>query len=137
MTEIAHHSFPLAAPTTSPQIYRLGRIAATIPVQDMSRAQDFYIQLLGFEKSFENGSPVGFSILSKGPTELHLTLQPNHQPAKFNVAHMMVENIESLYEHFLKNDVRIIKSIQDKEFGLRAFVFEDPEGNRIDIGQNI
>ncbi len=31
--------------------------------------------------------------------------------------------------------VRIIKSLQNKDYGLRAFVFEDPDGNRIDVGQ--
>jgi len=30
---------------------------------------------------------------------------------------------------------KIIKGIQDKDYGLRAFVFADPDGNRIDVGQ--
>lgn len=125
MTEIARQSC------------HLGRIAATIPVQDMIRAQTFYVELLGFEKSFQNGSPIGFTILTKGPAELHLTLQPNHTFAKFNIAHMMVGNIEYLYERLQQNKVRIIKSIQDKDYGLRSFVFEDPEGNRIDVAQKL
>ena len=29
----------------------------------------------------------------------------------------------------------ITKGIRDHDFGLRAFVFEDPDGNRIDVGQ--
>jgi len=33
--------------------------------------------------------------------------------------------------------LRIIKSLQDKDYGLRAFVFQDPDGNRIDVGQPI
>jgi hypothetical protein len=33
--------------------------------------------------------------------------------------------------------LRIIKTIQDKDYGLRAFVFEDPDGNRIDVRQPI
>jgi len=33
--------------------------------------------------------------------------------------------------------LRIIKTLQNKDYGLRAFVFEDPEGNRIDVGQPI
>jgi hypothetical protein len=33
--------------------------------------------------------------------------------------------------------LRIIKTIQNKDYGLRAFVFEDPDGNRIDVGQPI
>ena len=28
-----------------------------------------------------------------------------------------------------------IKGLRDKDYGLRAFVFEDPDGNRIDVGE--
>jgi catechol 2,3-dioxygenase-like lactoylglutathione lyase family enzyme len=31
--------------------------------------------------------------------------------------------------------VRIIKSLRDKDYGQRAFVFADPDGNRIDVGE--
>lgn len=34
-------------------------------------------------------------------------------------------------------ELRIIKGPQDKNYGLRAFVFEDLDGNRIDVGQPI
>jgi catechol 2,3-dioxygenase-like lactoylglutathione lyase family enzyme len=30
-----------------------------------------------------------------------------------------------------------MKSLQDKDHGQRAFVFADPDGNRIDVGQHI
>jgi catechol 2,3-dioxygenase-like lactoylglutathione lyase family enzyme len=116
---------------------RFGRIAAMLPVKDIERACDFYTKVLGFTKVFENGSPVGFMILKKDQAELHLTLQPNHKPAPFNVAHMMVDDVDALHAICQQHGLRIIKSIQDKDYGLRAFVFEDPDGNRIDVGQPI
>ena len=57
-------------------------------------------------------------ILKRDQDELHLTLQPNH-PAAACVQH----------------GTRIIKRLKDQDYGLRAFVFEDPDGNRIDVGQ--
>ncbi|MBA8841851.1 glyoxalase superfamily protein [Ochrobactrum sp. RH2CCR150] len=116
---------------------RFGRIAATLPVRDMNKAHDFYTQVLGFEKIFENGNPVGFMILKRDQGELHLTLQPGHKAANFNVAHLIVDNIDALHAVCLRHGARIIKSLQDKDFGLRAFVFADPDGNRIDVGQAI
>ena len=116
---------------------RFGRIAAMLPVKDIARACDFYTKVLGFTKVFENGSPVGFMILKKDQAELHLTLQPNHQAAPFNVAHMMVDDADALHAICQQHGLRIIKRIQDKDYGLRAFVFEDPDGNRIDVGQPI
>ncbi len=116
---------------------RFGRIAAMLPVKDIERACDFYTKVLGFTKVFENGTPVGFMILKKDQAELHLTLQPNHKAAPFNVAHLMVDDADALHAICQQHGLRIIKRIQDKDYGLRAFVFEDPDGNRIDVGQPI
>jgi catechol 2,3-dioxygenase-like lactoylglutathione lyase family enzyme len=116
---------------------RFGRIAAMLPVKDIERACDFYTKALGFTKVFENGSPVGFTILKKDQAELHLTLQPNHKAAPFNLAHMMVDDVDALHAICQQQGLRIIKSLQNKDYGLRAFVFEDPDGNRIDVGQPI
>ncbi|MCA1865016.1 VOC family protein [Agrobacterium genomosp. 3] len=116
---------------------RFGRIAAMLPVRNIEKAHDFYVGVLGFTKTFENGNPVGFMILKQGSAELHLTLQPTHKAAPFNVAHMMVSDVDALHAICKSHGLRIIKGLQDKDYGLRAFVFEDPDGNRIDVGQVI
>lgn len=121
--------------TDSASSFRFGRIAAMLPVADMARACDFYIGALGFRKTFENGDPVGFMILKRDAAELHLTLQPGHKAAPFNVAHMMVADIEAVHAVIRGRGLRIVKGLRDKDYGLRAFVFEDPEGNRIDVGE--
>ena len=106
-----------------------------LPVVDMARACDFYIGAFGFRKTFENGNPVGFMILKRDAAELHLTLQPGHKAADFNVAHMMVEDIDAVHAMIRARGLRIVKGLRDKDYGLRAFVFEDPDGNRIDVGE--
>ena len=125
MSDMPHHGI------------RFGRIAAMLPVKDINKAHDFYVDVLGFRKTFQNGNPVGFMILEQGQAELHLTLQPRHKAASFNVAHMMVDNVDALHTICQRHGLRIIKGLQDKDYGLRAFVFEDPDGNRIDVGQPI
>ncbi|RXT43679.1 bleomycin resistance family protein [Bosea sp. Tri-44] len=114
-----------------------GRVAAMFPVSDMDRAYAFYVGVLGFTKTFENGQPVGFMILKKGRAEIHLTLQKDHEAAPFNIAHMMVENADAFHELCRGHGLRIVKGLRDQDYGLRAFVFEDPDGNRIDVGQPI
>ncbi|MCI5078467.1 glyoxalase superfamily protein [Oricola sp.] len=119
--------------TVSP--LRFGRMAPTLAVTDMQVARDFYIDVLGFEIRFENGDPVGFMIVKRDAAELHLTLQRAFKPASFNVAHLLVEGVDELHARIAAHGCRILKGIRDKEFGLRAFVFEDPFGNRIDVGE--
>jgi len=116
---------------------RFGRIAAMLPVRDMDRAHAFYTTVMGFRKTFQNGDPVGFMILKRDAAELHLTLQPGHKAAPFNVAHLMVDDADALHSICRDHGLRIIKGLRDQEYGLRAFVFEDPDGNRIDVGQPI
>jgi len=112
-----------------------GRIAVIIPVKDIERAHDFYHEIFGFEKTFENGQPVGFMILKSQQAELHLSLQKDYKAPNFNIAHMLVDNVDALHAICKENNIRIIKGLQDKDYGLRAFVFEDRDGNRIDVGQ--
>jgi len=114
---------------------RFGRIAATLPVRDIAASYQFYSSVFGFEKIFENGQPTGFMILRRDDAELHLTLQKDHKAAKFNVAHMLVSDADEVHQSCLRHGLRIIKRIEDKDYGLRAFVFADLDGNRIDVGE--
>jgi hypothetical protein len=59
------------------------------------------------------------------------------QAADFNVAHLMVDNVDTLHGVCQRAGLRIIKNLKNKDYGLRAFVFEGPDGNRIDVDQSI
>lgn len=116
---------------------RLGRAAPTISVSDIDRALRFYTGVLGFTKVFENGSPVGFVILEKDDAELHLSSFRSHKATVQNVAHLMVQDAHALHAHLEQHQVTIVKAVRDADFGLRCFVFADPDGNRIDVGQDL
>ncbi|MBO0831083.1 MAG: VOC family protein [Actinobacteria bacterium] len=113
----------------------LGRIASTISVTNMSRALGLYRDLLGMRVVFTNGDPIGFLILKRDAAELHLTLAKQHRAGTQNVAHLMVNDASGLYDHLVAHGVKIIKGLRDADYGLRGFVFADPDGNRIDVGQ--
>ena len=114
-----------------------GRAAPGICVRNIQAAHDFYARVLGFQKIFENGDPVGFMILQKDRAEIHLSQKPDHKASTVNVMHMMVSDVSSLYAVCEAEGVRIIKRLADKDYGQRAFVFADPDGNRIDIGERL
>jgi catechol 2,3-dioxygenase-like lactoylglutathione lyase family enzyme len=114
---------------------RFGRMAPGIVVRDIERSLAFYRDVLGFTKTFQNGDPVGFMILKRDAAELHLNLQRDAVAGLHNVAHLMVDDVDALHARCQASGVRIIKGLRDKDFGLRAFVMADPDGNRIDVGQ--
>lgn len=115
--------------------FHLGRIAPTLAVRDIHAAYKLYRDVFGFQKAFENGAPVGFMILKKDAAELHLTRNPNHKAPPYNVAHLLVSDANAAYRSCQHHALRIIRRIEDKDYGLRAFVFADPDGNRIDVGE--
>ncbi len=49
----------------------------------------------------------------------------------------MVDDATALHDQLERHGVRIVKALRDADFGLRCFVFADPDGNRIDVGQNL
>jgi catechol 2,3-dioxygenase-like lactoylglutathione lyase family enzyme len=108
-----------------------------VQVTDLARARAFYCGVLGFEVVFSNGDPVGFQILEKDAAELHLDLVPGHKATGRNVAHLMVDDAAVLYEHLEAHGVRIVKGIRDADYRMRTFVMADPDGNRIDVGQDL
>lgn len=114
-----------------------GRVAPCIPVTDIQRSVDFYTRVLGMKKTFENGTPVGFVVLEKERAEIHLTLNKDHVASDRNLAHLIVSDASALYEHLQQTGTRIIKGLRDADYGLRQFVFSDPDGNRIDVGQEL
>ena len=114
-----------------------GRIAAAIPVSDIDRSLGFYAGILGMAVTFVNGDPVGFVILKRDAAELHLTLVKGHKGGSHNAAHLLVADAASLHDHLAANRVRIVKGLRDADYGLRGFVFADPDGNRIDVGQRL
>jgi catechol 2,3-dioxygenase-like lactoylglutathione lyase family enzyme len=121
--------------TSSTSNITFGRLAASAFTRDIQAAYAFYRDVLGFSKTFENGEPVGFMILEKDGAELHLSMVKDHKPSTTNIAHLMVDDVDALHDVLVAAGARIIKSLADKDYGLRAFVFADPDGNRIDVGQ--
>ncbi|UAL11919.1 VOC family protein [Caulobacter segnis] len=121
--------------TASISNIRFGRLAASAFTRDIQASCAFYRDVLGFEKTFQNGDPVGFMILEKDAAELHLSLVRDHKSSTTNIAHLLVDDVDALHDRLVAAGVRIIKSLADKDYGLRAFVFADLDGNRIDVGQ--
>ena len=124
--------------TTSEAIpFRRGRLAPCIAVTNIERSVSIYRRLLDLEKTFENGTPVGFVILKREDAELHLSLDREHRSSANNVAHLIVSDATALHQRCERMGVSVIKGLRDQGYGLRAFVIADPDGNRIDVGQPI
>ena len=52
-------------------------------------------------------------------------------------AHVLVENVNEVFEEFSAKGAVIISKTEDKPWGLREFSVRTPDGHRITFGQEI
>lgn len=109
---------------------------ATVPVQDQSRALDFYTKKLGL-KIFTD-QPMGDSRwielqVNGAETLLVLAKQQDHQPGPMPVAVFVADNVKATYEELKAKGVEFTQSPKKEPWGEHA-ILKDSEGNSILIG---
>ena len=110
-----------------------GRVAPSIPVADMERALRFYRDVLGFTVSFTNGNPVSFAVITQGGAQLHLGVQPGKAGSLH--AHIMVDDLDAVYERLLRSGTAVRQAPKVQAWGLRDIVIADPDGNTFEIAE--
>jgi uncharacterized glyoxalase superfamily protein PhnB len=51
------------------------------------------------------------------------------------VLHLIVSDVAAVAARCTAAGMRIVKVLRDQDYGQRAFVVADPDGNRLDIGE--
>lgn len=111
-----------------------------IAVQNLQSSAAFYRDSLGFEVH-EIGDP-GWRMLIRDECRIMAGDCPDSTPARelgdhSYFAYLTVDDIDDYYEMLQKNQVEIIKPINDEPWGLREFGIRTIDGHRIMIGQPI
>jgi catechol 2,3-dioxygenase-like lactoylglutathione lyase family enzyme len=110
-----------------------GRVAPAIPVVDLERALRFYRDALGFTVTFTKGDPVSFAVISQHGAQLHLGVQPAKAGSAH--AHIMVDDLDAVYERLLRAGAAVRQPPKVQEWGLRDIVVADPDGNTFEIAE--
>jgi predicted enzyme related to lactoylglutathione lyase len=112
---------------------RLMQIAPAFAVRDLDAMVEFYGNALGFEARYKSGV---YAVLSSDDVQLHLYPERDGFKAGQSSAYIFVQNVDAVYEKASKL-AKVVHPIADQEYGLRDFLMEDPEGNRIGIAQRL
>ena len=104
----------------------------TLTVKDLKRAADFYENVLGLEKKYEYEDYAGFDCCG---VEIGLkTWGGLEEPRKGEPCiNFLVENIDEAYESLREKGVRITKGPKETLWGSRILLFEDPDGNSLQL----
>jgi catechol 2,3-dioxygenase-like lactoylglutathione lyase family enzyme len=114
---------------------------AAVFVSDQDKALDFYTNVLGFERRFDNPTPDGPRFLTVGVPgqEFQLVLWPgtpgqgeplkSHTPGAYTID---TGDIRKAYETLSSRGVRFETQVLEFPWGYVA-VFQDPDGNRLQV----
>jgi len=104
----------------------------TLTVKDLKRAVDFYENILGLQKKYEFKDYAGFDC---GGVEIGLkTWGELEKPRKGEPCiNFLVENIDDAYRSLQQRGVKIIKGPKETPWGSRILLFEDPDGNTLQL----
>lgn len=112
--------------------FELGRLAPVVHVTDVDAAIDTYTAAFGFSVRFRQGA--AYAVLERGATQLHLA-HTRAARAPCNVAHQIVTDAQAAHDACRAAGLTIVEVLRDAPWGMRTFVAEDADGNRIDVGQ--
>ena len=111
--------------------------AVIFPVSDLNDSIEFYTGQLGFEKTFEWGDPMYYAVVKRGGVGIHLTKRSDGiRPSKYHRAlYVFVNNVDKAYKEFKDKGVKIVNDIEDRDYKMRDFDIEDPDGFIITFGK--
>lgn len=115
------------------------RTRHVLAVKDLAVEAAYYIDKLGFERDF---TAPGWEFLSFGDFKVMLGECSDEMSAEATgnhswYAHVIVENVDTVFEEFSERGAQILSPIENKPWGIREFSVVTPDGHRIGFGQMI
>lgn len=110
-----------------------------LAVKDLKTSAGYFVNQLGFDRDFV--AP-GWEFLSFGSFKVMLgecsdAMWAHETGDHSYFAHVLVENVDSVFEEIKTNGADLLSRPADKPWGLREFGVRTPDGHRITFGQLI
>mgnify|MGYP001462559381 FL=1 len=111
------------------------------PTIDIIKTANFYEQKMGFEAVHYLNSKEPHICLYRDTTEIILTKSngqeviPNRKLYGYGYdAYFITKNQEELQDEFINANIKIVRSLDDTDYGNKEFVVEDIDGRWIAFG---
>jgi catechol 2,3-dioxygenase-like lactoylglutathione lyase family enzyme len=113
---------------------KMNRLIPMLPVKSMPTSVEFY-QKLGFSIEQKNGD-WRWAMLRFGECRLMVDESINvHQTPRDSVLYLYPDDISEYHEHVRRNGLAV-PDLEVTFYGLTEFRIDDPDGNRLWIGQD-
>ncbi len=109
------------------------RVVPDVRSSDRARSEQFYIDILGFERCMDEGDMVMFCSPSHDWVQVTLNGDGVALPPGFFVDVATPEAVARLHDDATDRGYRIIEALDDKPWGIRRFSLLDPSGTRVTV----
>jgi catechol 2,3-dioxygenase-like lactoylglutathione lyase family enzyme len=116
--------------TPPPSPYRGAEAVAVLPAADLDRAEAWYGRL-GFTVL---GIWEGYRILRAGDFHLHLAGSDHEPGASTSAVYLYVDDVDAVHAAWAAAGVTILDGLHDREWAMREFAAQDPDGNLWRVG---
>ena len=112
--------------------------------EDPAATRDFYVDLLGFEISFNSDWFIDLEAPSNPGAELaiwqrdHELIPPSirHSPQGI-ILNIVVDDVDAVHAAAVERGLAILQELRNEEYGQRHFITRDPAGTLVDISTPI
>ena len=115
----------------------LSHASCVLPVSDMGKSIEFYVNKLGFEITFSWNTPIDYAIVKRESVEIHLTLKEGYKKGGFvhtNI-YVFVNDIQLLHEEYISKHVAFHRDLNIQEYGMTDFDVMDFDGHILTFGK--
>lgn len=102
---------------------------------DILQSLNYYTEILGFENKWAWGNPPSFGGVSKDSAEIFFCKNGQGNPGTW--LSLFIDNIDGFYETLKTRGAKILTAPENKEWGVREMLVEDPDGHKIRFGQSV
>lgn len=115
---------------------KMTRLIPMLPVASMSPSVEFYCGMLGFEVEKRNDN-WGWAMLRFDDCRLMVDQSINAHPHSFreSIIYLYPDSIVEYHQRVRKNGL-VVPDLNVTFYGLTEFRIDDPDGNRLWIGQD-
>ena len=113
------------------------RTRTNLEVRDVATSMDFYRATLGLEAATTMGEPPTFALLANAGGSLGLAQSDQPAVASIVTCYVDVADADAAFERCAAAGATITMGLTTHPWPIRDFVFEDPDGHLIAVGERL
>ena len=112
-------------------------IRANLEVRDVVRSIAFYEQTLGLQPVVTMGEPATFAILAADDASVAIAAATEPAVAGIAACYVDVTDVEAAHDRCRDAGAEITVAVTTHPWGMRDFVFRDPDGHQVAVGERV